>query len=66
MWNLNYTYKYVLIAGSSEAIMLAGLAMKKRWMAKRQAAGLPCDKPNLVMSTTVQVGGSCGEAARGA
>lgn len=41
--------------GSSEAIMLAGLALKKRWMAKRKAAGLPYDKPNLVMSSTTQV-----------
>lgn len=41
--------------GSSEAIMLAGLAMKKRWMARRKAAGLPFDTPNLVMSSTVQV-----------
>lgn len=41
--------------GSSEAIMLAGLAMKKKWMARRKAAGLPFDKPNLVMSATTQV-----------
>jgi glutamate decarboxylase len=41
--------------GSSEAIMLAGLAMKKKWQARRRAAGLPTDKPNMVMSYTVQV-----------
>uniref|UniRef100_A0A383VZT6 Glutamate decarboxylase n=1 Tax=Tetradesmus obliquus TaxID=3088 RepID=A0A383VZT6_TETOB len=41
--------------GSSEAIMLAGLAMKKKWQARRKLAGLPTDKPNLVMSYTVQV-----------
>ena len=35
-------------AGSSEAAMLGGLAMKRRWAAKRKAAGLPADKPNLV------------------
>ena len=34
--------------GSSEAIMLGGLAMKKAWQAKRKAAGKPYDKPNLV------------------
>lgn len=34
--------------GSSEACMLAGLAAKWRWRAKRQAAGLPTDKPNMV------------------
>lgn len=41
--------------GSSEAIHLAGLAMKWRWKAAREAAGQPTDKPNLVMSETVQV-----------
>ncbi|KAI1352829.1 glutamate decarboxylase [Xylaria sp. FL0043] len=41
--------------GSSEAIMLAVLAMKKRWKNKRAAAGLPTDRPNIVMSSAVQV-----------
>lgn len=41
--------------GSSEAIHLAGLAMKWRWRARQQAAGKPTDRPNLVMSETVQV-----------
>lgn len=41
--------------GSSEAIMLAVLAMKKRWKQKREAQGKPTDKPNLVMSSAVQV-----------
>ncbi|MCL4137496.1 UNVERIFIED_CONTAM: hypothetical protein GTU68_003021 [Idotea baltica] len=34
--------------GSSEAAMLGGLAMKRRWEAKRKAEGKPIDKPNLV------------------
>ncbi len=34
--------------GSSEAAMLGGLAMKRRWEAKRRAAGKPIDKPNLI------------------
>ena len=34
--------------GSSEACMLAGLAAKWRWRAKRQATGQPTDKPNIV------------------
>ena len=34
--------------GSSEACMLAGMAAKWRWRAKRQAAGKPTDKPNMV------------------
>eukprot|EP00775_Hariotina_reticulata_P004515 gene4515-4768_t len=41
--------------GSSEAIMLAGLAMKKNWQNRRKAAGLPYDKPNMVMAYSVQV-----------
>ncbi len=34
--------------GSSEACMLAGLAAKWRWRAKRTAAGKPTDRPNMV------------------
>ena len=41
--------------GSSEAIMLAVLAMKKRWKNARIAAGKSTDKPNIVMSSAVQV-----------
>ncbi|PHH90022.1 hypothetical protein CDD83_4706 [Cordyceps sp. RAO-2017] len=41
--------------GSSEAIMLAVLAMKRRWAAARRAAGKSADAPNLVMSSAVQV-----------
>ncbi|MGI9586484.1 MAG: glutamate decarboxylase, partial [Acidimicrobiia bacterium] len=41
--------------GSSEAVMLAGLAMKWRWRARREAASEPSAKPNLVLGTNVQV-----------
>lgn len=41
--------------GSSEAIMLAVLAMKRRWKLRRQAEGKPADRPNLIMSSAVQV-----------
>lgn len=41
--------------GSSEAIMLAGLAFKRKWQNKRKAQGLPCDKPNIVTGANVQV-----------
>ncbi|UGY95299.1 glutamate decarboxylase [Streptomyces gobiensis] len=34
--------------GSSEACMLAGLALKWRWRQRRRAAGQPADRPNLV------------------
>lgn len=41
--------------GSSEAVMLAGLAMKWNWRKRQQAKGKDTSKPNLVMSETVQV-----------
>jgi glutamate decarboxylase len=41
--------------GSSEAIMLAGLAMKFNWRARRQAAGKSADQPNLIMGANVQI-----------
>jgi len=41
--------------GSSEAGMLAGLAMKRRWQHRRRANGLPTDRPNIVMGANVQV-----------
>ena len=41
--------------GSSEAAMLGGLALKRRWEARRRGAGLDDTKPNLVMGINVQV-----------
>ncbi|EOY21565.1 Glutamate decarboxylase 5 isoform 1 [Theobroma cacao] len=41
--------------GSSEAIMLAGLAFKRKWQQKRKAQGKPYDKPNIVTGANVQV-----------
>jgi glutamate decarboxylase len=41
--------------GSSEAAMLGGLALKRRWQKRREAEGKPADKPNLVMGINVQV-----------
>lgn len=41
--------------GSSEACMLGGLALKRRWQHARRAAGKPTGRPNLVMSSAVQV-----------
>jgi glutamate decarboxylase len=41
--------------GSSEAVMLAALALKWRWRARQQAAGKPTDRPNLVTGANVQV-----------
>lgn len=34
--------------GSSEAAMLGGMGMKRRWEAQRKAAGKPINKPNLI------------------
>lgn len=45
----------VSTVGSSEAIMLAGLAFKRKWQQKRRAEGKPCDKPNIVTGANVQV-----------
>jgi glutamate decarboxylase len=41
--------------GSSEAAMLGGLALKRRWQKRRADEGKPADKPNLVMGINVQV-----------
>ncbi len=41
--------------GSSEAAMLGGLALKRRWQKQRAATGKPADTPNLVMGINVQV-----------
>ena len=39
--------------GSSEAIMLAMLAHKRSWQRRREAAGLPAERPNMVMGADV-------------
>jgi glutamate decarboxylase len=41
--------------GSSEAAMLGGLALKRRWQRRRATEGKPTDEPNLVMGVNVQV-----------
>ncbi|XP_057814970.2 glutamate decarboxylase 4 [Cryptomeria japonica] len=41
--------------GSSEAIMLAGLAFKRKWQNTRKAQGKPYDNPNIVTGANVQV-----------
>ena len=41
--------------GSSEAVMLAGMALKWRWRDRRRAQGKATDKPNLVLGANVQV-----------
>lgn len=41
--------------GSSEAIHLGGLAMKRRWQEAREAAGKSTLKPNIIMGANAQV-----------
>jgi glutamate decarboxylase len=53
--NPNQEAMGVSTVGSSEAIMLAVLAMKRRWREQRRAQGLSTDKPNLIMGSNVQV-----------
>lgn len=41
--------------GSSEAVMLAGMALKWKWKARRKAAKQSSERPNLVLGNNVQV-----------
>jgi glutamate decarboxylase len=41
--------------GSSEAVMLAGMALKWNWRKRREAAGQPTAKPNMILGANVQV-----------
>jgi glutamate decarboxylase len=41
--------------GSSEAIMLGALCLKWKWRARREQAGEPTDRPNLVFGADVHV-----------
>jgi len=57
LWNSPHpdTTIGVSTVGSSEACMLGGLALKRRWQHDRKAAGKDASRPNLVMSSAVQV-----------
>jgi glutamate/tyrosine decarboxylase-like PLP-dependent enzyme len=46
--------------GSSEAAMLGGMALKRRWSQRRAAAGLPADRPNLVIDVPMHVDAASG------
>lgn len=45
----------VSCTGSSEACMLAGMALKRRWQKRRRDAGKDVDAPNIVFGANVQV-----------
>ena len=45
----------VSTVGSSEAVMLGGLALKWRWRQRREQEGKDATKPNLILGSNVQV-----------
>ncbi|KAI1748117.1 glutamate decarboxylase [Xylaria castorea] len=57
IWGVNQSEKAVGTAttGSSEAIHLGGLAMKRRWQELRREKGLDTSKPNIIMGANAQV-----------
>ncbi|KAI0467477.1 glutamate decarboxylase [Xylaria cf. heliscus] len=57
LWGASQGEKAVGTAttGSSEAIHLGGLAMKRRWQEHRRAKGLDTSKPNIIMGANAQV-----------
>ncbi len=50
LWNAPHAADTVgcSTTGSSEAAMLGGMALLRRWRARRREAGRPADRPNLV------------------
>lgn len=56
-WNIpkGHTAVGTATTGSSEAIHLGGLAMKRRWQASRRAAGKDTSNPNIIMGSNAQV-----------
>ncbi|EEA22720.1 glutamate decarboxylase, putative [Talaromyces marneffei ATCC 18224] len=57
LWNAQPNEKAIGSAtvGSSEAIMLGGKAMQRRWQEKRKAAGKDISRPNILMGANAQV-----------
>lgn len=57
MWGVQKGEKAIGTAttGSSEAIHLGGLAMKRRWQEKRMKEGKDTSKPNIIMGANAQV-----------
>jgi glutamate decarboxylase len=41
--------------GSSEAIMLGGLAAKRKWQRRRAAKGQSINKPNMIVGSNTHV-----------
>ncbi|KAG0636324.1 pyridoxal phosphate-dependent transferase [Tuber brumale] len=57
LWNVpkGQTAIGTATTGSSEAIHLGGLAMKRRWQERRRANGKSTEKPNILMGANAQV-----------
>lgn len=57
LWGVHKNEKAIGTAttGSSEAIHLGGLAMKRRWQEYRRAQGKDTLKPNIIMGSNAQV-----------
>jgi glutamate decarboxylase len=57
LWHASdpHTAVGVSTTGSSEACMLGGLALKRRWQGARRAGGRSTARPNIVFSSAVQV-----------
>ncbi|MGD3106076.1 glutamate decarboxylase [Streptomyces sp. YGL11-2] len=57
LWNAPDSHAAVgcSTTGSSEAAMLAGLALKRRWQHRRRAEGKSTERPNMVMGINVQI-----------
>ncbi|KAF9309644.1 hypothetical protein BG003_009522 [Podila horticola] len=53
LWNSNKAIGSSTV-GSSEAVHLGGLAMKKRWQQKRMAEGKDFSRPNIIMGHNAQ------------
>ena len=57
LWHSPHPHNTIGVSttGSSEACMLGGLALKRRWQNARKKQGKPIDRPNIVFSSAVQV-----------
>ncbi|OAQ26233.1 glutamate decarboxylase [Linnemannia elongata AG-77] len=53
LWNSNDAVGSSTV-GSSEAVHLGGIAMKKRWQQKRMAEGKDTSRPNIIMGHNAQ------------
>ena len=57
LWNAPDTKDVIgtSTTGSSEACMLGGMALLRRWQQRQRAAGRPTDRPHIVTGSNVQV-----------